>query len=61
MLDDLINNRVAAVVIPDFAPPEKCRQFAKVISQATLEYYKVGEFAAFLLLSPTTPVPEPVR
>jgi hypothetical protein len=47
-LDDLINNRVAAIVIPDFATQEECQQFAKVISQTALEYYKVGRPAGYV-------------
>jgi hypothetical protein len=47
-LSDVIENRVAAVRIPDFATAEECQTFAAALNEAPLQYYKVGRPAAYL-------------
>lgn len=47
-LTDLIENRVAAIRIPDFATAEECRGFADALADADLRYYQVGRPAGYV-------------
>ncbi|MBA2673895.1 2OG-Fe(II) oxygenase [Ramlibacter sp.] len=47
-LDDLAENRVAAICIPDFATAQECRGFAQALSQTPLRYYEVGRPAGYV-------------
>jgi hypothetical protein len=47
-LTDLIENRVAAIRIPDFATAEECRGFAEALADANLKYYQVGRPAGYV-------------
>lgn len=44
----LIENRIAAIVIPDFATIEECSRFSKALSNTSLQYYKVGRPAGYV-------------
>lgn len=44
----LIENRVAAIVIPDFATTEECSRFSEALSSTPLQYYQVGRPAGYI-------------
>lgn len=47
-LTDLVENRIAAVTIPDFSTLEECKEFAAVLDEVPLQYYRVGRPAGYV-------------
>lgn len=47
-LGDLVENRIAALLIPDFATAEECNEFSAALDNAPLQYYTVGRPAGYV-------------
>jgi len=47
-LEALVDNRLAAISIPNFATKEECQTFSSALKDVPLQYYKVGRPAGYV-------------